>query len=1135
MTARLLRDADARASALDTARSFIVQAPAGSGKTGLLAQRFLRLLAQVARPEEVLAITFTRKAAAEMRWRIVQALQQARDNAQPEDEYEASVINDARAVLEQDQRQGWSLIETPARLQIMTLDALNSRLVSAMPVTAGIARVRIVESEEQARLYDDAAGALLDWLATQEAPGNAARQFLSHLDASGFAWRRHITTMLSRRDQWLGVLLGARANRQDLRAASEQALKALVESSVGRADGRLPAAEREALLAILRRVDARRAYAGDAPPVPLPATWPAPGADALPFWRRLAAALLTAKGTWRKTVTVRDGFPAKPEAAKADKVAFLELITRIADESLAEALADIAALPDPVYNDAQWRIVEALLQLLPLAAAELERLMAGRGVADYTALAARAVEALGDIESGQATDLALRLDYQVRHILVDEMQDTAPSQYRLLEGLTGGWEPGDGRTLFCVGDPMQSVYRFRGADVSLFLEAWEYGIGGVSLERLLLSTNFRSETGIIEWVNAVFPTVLGDRNDALTDAVRYAPADVGPKAGQGGRVHWHTGIDEAIPDARDVVAEVTRLRAAHPEDSIGILARTRGALEPILEGLRAADIACEALDIDRLTELPEIIDLVNLTRALEHPMDRLSWLGLLRSPLLGWTLEDIDRFVAQADHEGTGLPVPELLSRPEYLEHLDPHTRALTEACLGDYDASRQAAPVSTLRDRVERFWCALGGPAALSNADAAEQVWRFLDTVSRLEQAGQLDSLPGLVPALDALRVTRHAEAPRVFAMTIFKSKGLEFDHVIVPALQATTQRSQKPALLFDLRAQGGRDSVLFSTVSDRITDGGDALHALLWRREQTRSRHELDRLLYVATTRARRGLHLFGGARRNKDGQLARLPADSLFGRFGDVALRALDQAPDRRSETADDESTESESAVLPMTVRRIEHAWLPPGMPAPDTDTRFVGQPATDPVEFDWAGSGARHVGTVVHAWLHGLAGCGDPAARLGDRSWVAAQSRRMLAELGVAATELDGYAARVLDALDGTTQSEDAGWLIGAAGPEDRAEFALGAIVDGTVTRLVIDRIVRDAQGTLWIVDYKTSRHEGGDLEGFFANECRRYRAQLEGYARAVTAWYTHRDADLGPLKLGLFFTQYGRLTALPESD
>ncbi|MEM9322137.1 MAG: PD-(D/E)XK nuclease family protein, partial [Pseudomonadota bacterium] len=354
-------------------------------------------------------------------------------------------------------------------------------------------------------------------------------------------------------------------------------------------------------------------------------------------------------------------------------------------------------------------------------------------------------------------------------------------------------------------------------------------------------------------------------------------------------------------------------------------------------------------------------------------------------------------------------------------------------------------------------------------------------------------------------------------------------------PALQATTQRSQKPALLFDLRAQEGRNSILFSTVTDRVTEGGDALHDLLWRREQIRSRHELDRLLYVATTRARRSLHLFGGARRNKDGQLARLSADSLFGRFGDIALRALDGAPDRRGEGDNADSSEIEASVLPMTTRRVAHVWQRPPLPAPDTDTRFVGQPATDPVEFDWAGSGARHVGTVVHAWLHGLAGSGDPASQLGDRAHVATQSRRLLAELGVAESDLDGHVARVLDALDGATQSDDARWLIGAAGPEDRAEFALEAIVEGTVSRLVIDRVVRDAKGMLWIVDYKTSRHEGGDLEGFFANECRRYRSQLEGYARAMTAWYAHRGNAMGPLKLGLYFTQYGRLMPLPESD
>src|ERR1035438_729797 len=87
---------------------------------------------------------------------------------------------------------------------------------------------------------------------------------------------------------------------------------------------------------------------------------------------------------------------------------------------------------------------------------------------------------------------ALRLDYQIRHLLVDEFQDTSVSQYALLERLTAGWERGDGRTLFAVGDPMQSIYRFREAMVGLFLKACEEGIGDVTLEPLRLSANFRS-------------------------------------------------------------------------------------------------------------------------------------------------------------------------------------------------------------------------------------------------------------------------------------------------------------------------------------------------------------------------------------------------------------------------------------------------------------------------------------------------------------------------------------------------------------------------------------------------------------------------------------------------------------------
>ena len=147
---------------------------------------------------------------------------------------------------------------------------------------------------------------------------------------------------------------------------------------------------------------------------------------------------------------------------------------------------------------------------------------AERGQADFTEIAQGVVRALGD--PGEPTDLLLSLDVRIHHVLVDEFQDTSISQWELLDRLTAGWEPGDGRTVFAVGDPMQSIYRFREAQVGLFLRARHRGFGGVKLEPLTLSTNFRSWAGIVEWVNSAFARILPAQEDFAAGAVPYTPS-----------------------------------------------------------------------------------------------------------------------------------------------------------------------------------------------------------------------------------------------------------------------------------------------------------------------------------------------------------------------------------------------------------------------------------------------------------------------------------------------------------------------------------------------------------------------------------------------------------------------------------
>src|SRR6267378_750572 len=340
----LLADATARERALDVTRSFIVQAPAGSGKTDLLVKRYIKLLGVVDKPEEILAITFTIKAAAEMRQRVLEKIDSP---------------------------------GTGSRLQIQTIDAFCVALTRQMPVLSRFgAQPEIVEDAHEH--YREAASRTLNELSAE------AARLLAHLDNNVEAATGLVAAMLARRDQWLRKT-GAAPTHEEL------------EKSL--------ASERKRLLAHARALHPKSS----------------------PEW---AAEKLTKGFTWRR---------ADPEAQALS-----------GNEELRLALRALLCMPPERYSDAQWEALEAILKLLPVATAHLKLVFAERGEADFTEFVQAAVRALGSAEA--PSDLLLALDYRIKHILVDEFQDTSISQWELLERLTVGWEEGDGRTLFVVGD-----------------------------------------------------------------------------------------------------------------------------------------------------------------------------------------------------------------------------------------------------------------------------------------------------------------------------------------------------------------------------------------------------------------------------------------------------------------------------------------------------------------------------------------------------------------------------------------------------------------------------------------------------------------------------------------------------------
>ncbi|MBW3567464.1 MAG: UvrD-helicase domain-containing protein, partial [Proteobacteria bacterium] len=293
-------DQAARDAALDPRRSVIVQAPAGSGKTGLLVQRFLGLLAEVSQPEEIVAITFTRKAAAEMRERILSAMHAARETSELPTSMNAQRTHAlASKALEANARHGWSLLENPARLRVTTIDAFNTMLARQLPVRSGFGQSPAI-AEQAGELYRTAARRLLAGMDRNDDAGEALRILLGHLDNRPGDLAELLSGMLAKRDLWQRHLEFGGLDREALEAALasevENVLRVLHAEFPAHLHLAIPDIAKRCAAYLERRVD-------DVHWLQEIAAWtesPGVAAEDLPRWQVLARLLLTGTGGLRK-------------------------------------------------------------------------------------------------------------------------------------------------------------------------------------------------------------------------------------------------------------------------------------------------------------------------------------------------------------------------------------------------------------------------------------------------------------------------------------------------------------------------------------------------------------------------------------------------------------------------------------------------------------------------------------------------------------------------------------------------------------------------------------------------------------------------------------------------------------------
>jgi ATP-dependent helicase/nuclease subunit A len=1175
MSAALLEeDARSRQEALGS-DSYIVEAPAGSGKTELLTQRVLKLLAQVERPEEVVALTFTHKAAGEMRARMWGALHRAAAGQCPTQAHHQVTFNLAQAVLKADATHDWGLLQQPSRLQILTLDALNLRLVGHMPLLSRLAGP-VGLSPDPAAHYAQAARRTLDVLELGGAWGQTIEEALRAVDHDADRLASLIEQMLARRDQWMPYLGGQQGRAQMVSAldarvsralkASAQCFDALGQQEMmpfARAAGQRVCADSE----IARLADWHQPLVGDR--------------SELGFWQALAQLLLTQTHTRRAVLTAHQGFPAKGNSKddaqrnavlSHEKRTLLDRIARLSDQQV-DALKCARELPDS-SDPTPWQDLEVFTRVLEIACAQLWRVFREASEVDFIELAQRALLALG--EEDQVTDLALTMDYRIRHLLVDEFQDTSPLQVALLARLTAGWTPGDGRTLFLVGDPMQSIYRFRKADVGLFLTARERGIGSVALQSLVLRRNHRACPELTTWINQAFARIFPAQDDSTEGRIRYRDfVSTQPSASRGGVWVHPVVLPRNTPEEdRDWAQANTLVRvlktcldgsqARDGSPSIALLVRARAHLATALVLIRQAcpALRIQAVEWEGVSENQAVQDILSLVYALDHRADRLHWLALLRAPWCGLMLDDLHLLVADAPQDS----VWSLMMQPERVLRLSACGQKRLNHLLNILVPALAHQGFLRPRAWIEGIWTSLGGRSCVGDdpqtACAVETLFDLIDTLDGLGRF----SPKALECALQAASSQNEASesapqegspSPIVQVMTIHKAKGLEFDTVIVCGLGQGVSADPQPLVRWEEFTQEGDDlassgafsqqtHLLAAALPRRHQDSDDEgiapnrLYDYLGRMERQRNQFERARLLYVAATRARIALHWVGALQERADG--SRCPVSGSLLELLWPAVAADFQAAPCASGLARHQTDEPRAwprlrlahPAPPPFLRQVLAANLGEEPPFKlDPDAR-EGQLARNWARHDSLAERAdqrlaRACGILVHAVLERI-------ARDGLDRWPVERVHHMggafsayLVGQGLSGQAARQGAARAAAMIARTLGSVEGQWVLGAH-PCAQNEEAWGTPEGGRR----VDRSFVSA-GVRWIIDYKTESWEAfpwdegctvesGALQIFLTQAAQAWRARLQNYALLFAQ-------EALPQRLAVFFVCYGCLIEL----
>lgn len=1098
-------DQKERQQAIDPRISVHVEAPAGSGKTAVLLKRYLRLLAQVQEPEDILALTFTRKAAGELRARVQKELlgrTDSDDNLKP---HQAELRELALAASRHQVDKGVSFLE---RLHISTFHSFCAQLLRQAPHEAGLPPdFGLLEDREGTRLQQEAVELMRRRLAGLP-PGHETRQALVRRLVrmnNNWPWlAAELQGLLARRDI-LGDFISLARECRD-----PAAYEAILVDHLGKF--LLPAladlAEEFRLAEIGRAWPDLHRYlreSGADLAGTLPEAIPGAGLTDLAGWRAVAEGLLSSQGGCYRRLSP----PKFPQGMAATPFGslLLELPGR-----LVQQLNEFRDLPAILLQPDEVPAVQDLIILLHQTLAAYEELCASRRAVDFIALEQAALKLLAGDDRGEMLSRVYR---RLTHLLVDEFQDTSVNQIDLLCRLLNTWQGDPNRSLMVVGDPKQSIYGWRQARLELFYRSRQ-GLpcpGAPPVQHLTLSTNFRSSQKLILWANAVFgKTIMQNRRESGVD---FRRTEAAPEAALGDDPGLFLFNDpdrsrarelEAAWLARELAAFTQKQQARDPQDreTAGVLLFVRRHLPTYLKACRQAGLSLRVRDGLPLLESLAVQQGHTAAAALVQPHDDVAWAALLRS-FAGPQPLSLMAEVAVRDGDFWREKIAGFAAAP----HCPPRVREVYRAAA----AAQERIGREPLHDILGDWLIQVGAWQQAAAAEGPQGVANLKAYLNLLAAASSGTPEATLSQVQDLLAQAYQPPDPRaedspVEVLTVHGAKGLEYDYVYLPHLDWEPLRSARNEAPFLLEEAPDAGTAVIALNRPYAQKDQSVLYRTLKNAANHRSLAEARRLFYVAVTRARKRLALSAVVKRNKDGE---------FQFSGNSPLGWLRRHYPKADLFPGVVHLWPEPPLRVSLLQEVSEGAAPPESPKP-MPPPYELHPEPRPYELRFPSQLAVKPGVATPGRPAALT---DPTARLrGDithRLLETLSRGKPLPEAETVAPALLPAAPSPAAALDLAREilaevraCQDDPFLAPLLDPDlplARSEWLLEAWpAAGTVYRGQIDRLVFDGR-QWWLLDYKTSRPAPNiPWEEFLSQEVEQYRPQLLAYREMAARFF-----------------------------